>query len=155
MFGFPENVRDFCQRPWHDPPRRDERSSATPPRPIGITLPCMFMRHKRGNAVFGAEFQVQCGIRQIAQHRAGGRIFARAATVERGVAHDIAADKHGVKHVVDARQHVAIRNQRGVDRDLDARGLAALAFPFFIPLRSTSVEPPPAKSLIIPSSLIV
>ena len=106
--------------------------------------------------MLGAKLQVQRGIGNIAQHGAGGRVFARATTVEEGVADDVPADKDRIEHVVDTRQDVGVRNQRRIYRDLDARGLGALAFAFLEPLRSRSVElRSGAKSLMMPSSLMV
>src|ERR1035441_1850690 len=80
------------------------------------------VRHKRRHAVFGAELQIQRGICQVAQHGARRGVFARAATIEQGVADNITPDEYRVEDVVDACQDVRVWHQRRVNRDLDAGG---------------------------------
>ena len=48
--------------------------------------------------------QVERGIRQVAQHRAGRGVLAGAASVEEGVAHHIAAHEDRVERMVHAGQ---------------------------------------------------
>ena len=90
IFDRAEDGGDFCQRaglvhhvepdeiPADDFADRHDRAVA-------------FVRHERRHAMLGAEFQIQRRVRQIAQHRAGGGVLARAAPVKKRVADDVAA----------------------------------------------------------------
>src|SRR5215831_2810766 len=77
------------------------------------------MRNKRGNAMFGAELEIERCVGNVAENGAGGGILACAPTVEQGVSDDISANKDGVEDVIDAGKHMRIGNQGGEDRDLD------------------------------------
>ena len=77
------------------------------------------MWNKRRNAVFRAELEVERRIGQIAQHGAGRGVLARPPAIEQRVAHHVAADEHRVEHVVHAGQHVSVRDQRRVNRNLN------------------------------------
>src|SRR5690242_20786323 len=77
------------------------------------------MRNKRGNPVFVSRLQIESGIRQVAEHRAGGGILACAPAIIQRVANDVATDINRVVNVMDAGQDVLVWNQHGVDADLN------------------------------------
>ena len=78
--------------------------------------------------MLGGELQVQRSIGDIAQHGTGRCIFARAASIEQGIAHDIAANEDRVEHMTDTGENVRVGDQRRIDRDLDARAVLSLFF---------------------------
>ena len=90
MFDCAENGGDFCQHAGlvHDvEPDEIVRDDFVHRHDRAVA----FVRHKWRHAMLGAEFQVQRGVGQIAQHRAGRGVLARAAPVKQRVADDIAA----------------------------------------------------------------
>ena len=87
--------------------------------------------------MLGAEFQIERGIRQVAQDGAGSGVLARAAAVEQGVADDIAAHEDGVKDMVHAGQNVRVRNQGRIHRYLNAgqrekHGMRKVSSPVYV-----------------------
>ena len=51
-------------------------------------------------------------LREVADHRAGRGIAARAAPIIKRVADHIAAHQHRVEHAADRREHVRLRDER-------------------------------------------
>ena len=68
-----------------------------------------------------AVFEIQRRVRDVAQNRAGGGVFARAAPIEKRVAHHVAAHKDGVKNMIDTGQNMGVGTSR-----IENSGLHAL-----------------------------
>ena len=64
--------------------------------------------------------QVDGGVDDVAEHRAGGRRAAGAAAVEHQRPDGVALDEHGVVAVADAGQRMVQRHHRRVDADRDS-----------------------------------
>ena len=104
------------------------------------------VRHERRHAVFfGASSPAPRPPGRSTGARGG--VFAGAAAVEQRVADDVAAHEHGVEDMVHAGQHVRVRDQRRIHRDLNAGACAEAPRP--------PLAPRPSTFLMIPSSLIV
>ena len=101
---------------------------------IGATAPGIRAAQTAARDAGRAEFQIQRRVGEVAQHRAGGGVLARAASVKQRVADDVAADEHGVEDMVHAGEHVRIRDQAS-DKPKPARGrnfpLSAFQFSAF------------------------
>src|SRR5437879_1378744 len=80
-----------------------------------------FVGHERRNTAFGAAFEVERRVGEVAQHGAGGRILSRATAVIKRVADHIAAHVNGVENVVHAGQHVRVGHEGGVNGNLHWR----------------------------------
>ena len=117
IFECAENDGDFCQRARlvHDIEAdkilRDDLGNRR-------DRPAAFVRHKRRHAMLRAGFQIQRGVRHIAEHGAGGGVLARAAPVKERVADNVAAHEHRVENVIHARENMRIRNQRRINGHL-------------------------------------
>src|SRR6266436_4531838 len=77
------------------------------------------VRYKRRDAMFGGELEIKGGVGEIAEHRAGGGVLARAAAVEKGIANDVAAHEDGVEDMADAGQDVRVGDESRIDGNLD------------------------------------
>ncbi len=115
MFDCAKNRRDFCERAGTvndiEPDKilrddffnRHDRAGT-------------FVRHERRQAMFVGEFQIKRGIGQIAQDRAGRGILARAASVKKRIADNIAAHKDGVESIIHTGENVRVWNQESDKR---------------------------------------
>ena len=95
------------------------------------------MRHEGRNAVARAVFEIQRRVRNVAQNRAGRGVLARAAPVEKRVAHHVAPHKNRVKNMIDTGQHMRVRHQRRING-----GLHRLAGAAFCPARFAAFDHP-------------
>jgi len=78
-----------------------------------------FVRDERGKAMFGAEFQVECGIGDVAKNGAGGGVFASPTAVKEGITDNVATDENGIEDVVNASEDVGVWDEGGIDGDLN------------------------------------
>ena len=69
--------------------------------------------------------EVDGGVDDVAEHGAGRRQAARAASVEHQRADRVALDEHGVEALADARQRMVHRHHRRVDAHGDLAGVAS------------------------------
>src|SRR5689334_15826216 len=77
------------------------------------------MRHERRNAVPGPALEVERRIGKVTQHGAGRGVLPGAASVVKRVANDIAADINRIENIIDAREHVRVRDECWINGDLD------------------------------------
>ena len=80
-----------------------------------------------GDALVAAVVEVQGGVGDVTQDRAGGGVATGTAAVEEGFTNHVAADGDGVEGVVDGGKDVVIADEGGIDGDEDT-GFRSLGF---------------------------